>query len=189
MQERLRNYIVAQVGQNVPNLENVLAHFKPISYRRNDLILHEGDIAHHCFFVVKGCIQVFVYDKDGNEMTRDFAIDESWLMELNSFTNGIPAIENHRATEPTQVLAIDRFNFRRLMEQVPQFDQVYRQIMELSYANSVFRLNTFIAMDGLERLRWLIAHQPRLATRLSNKALASYLGLSPETLSRLKSKL
>ncbi len=189
MQEKLRNYIRTRVGQDDPNLEQVLANFKPISYQRNELILREGDMAHYCFFVVKGCIQVFVYDKEGNEMTRDFVIEESWLMELNSFTNNVPAIENHRATEPTQVLAINRFNFRRLMEQVPQFEHIYRQIMELSYANTVFRLNTFIAMDGLERLQWLIAHQPRLATRLSSKALASYLGLSPETLSRLKSKL
>lgn len=189
MQEKLRNYILARIGQDDPNLDDVLATFKPRLYRRNELILRQGDVAHHCFFVVKGCIQVFVHDKEGNEMTRDFAIEESWLMEVNSFMQGIAAIENHRTAEATQVLAIDRDNFRRLMEQVPSFEQVYRQVMELSYANSVFRLNTFIAMDGLERLQWLIRHQPRLATRLSNKALASYLGISPETLSRLKSKL
>jgi hypothetical protein len=71
----------------------------------------------------------------------------------------------------------------------PQFEKMYRQILELSYANSVYRINSFVSMDALERLRWMMDHQPKLFTRLSSKMIASYLGISPETYTRLKGKL
>ncbi|MDX2285967.1 MAG: Crp/Fnr family transcriptional regulator [Bacteroidia bacterium] len=189
MHEILRSHILDRLGSSLPDLDTVLSRFAPRSFRRGAMILQAGEVCRQCLFVVRGCIQVFVYDSEGNEMTRDFAVEESWLVEISSFMQQTPAQENFRAAERTEVLAIGPEDFREMMAQVPPFEQMYRQIMERSYANSVFRLNTFIAMDGLERLRWMIAHQPRLMTRLSSRAIASYLGISPETLSRLKAKL
>ena len=122
-------------------------------------------------------------------MTRDFIVEEGWVMEINSFGKQVPALENLRAIEPTSILAVNYNNFQVLMTKVPQFEMIYRQIIELSYTNTVFRLNTFIAMDALERLQWMQEHQPRLLSRLSSRASASYLGISAETLTRLKTKL
>jgi hypothetical protein len=75
------------------------------------------------------------------------------------------------------------------MSSVPQFDKVYKQILEASYANSVYRLNSFVALSALDRIKWLMQHRPELMTRLSSKLIASYLGISGETYSRLKAKL
>jgi CRP-like cAMP-binding protein len=76
-----------------------------------------------------------------------------------------------------------------MMERIPQFDSVYKQILEASYANSVYRLNTFVSLSALERIKWLMENRPRLAARLSSKILASYLGISQETFSRLRGKV
>jgi len=189
MKEVLKAHILQKLGDNITYLEEVLNCFQPIRYKRNEMILREGEICRYCNFIVKGCVQVFVYDREGNEMTRDFTVEEGWVMEINSFAQQIPARENLRAVEPTHVLAISPADFQSMMQLAPQFGMIYRQIMEMSYTNSVFRLNTFIAMDGLERLKWAMEHQPKLMTRLSGKAIASYLGISPETLTRLKAKL
>ncbi|WP_229216687.1 hypothetical protein [Dyadobacter sp. 3J3] len=75
------------------------------------------------------------------------------------------------------------------METVPQFDKVYKQILEASYANSVYRINTFVSLTALERIKWLMEYRPKLMSRLSSKLIASYLGISQETFSRLKGKL
>jgi hypothetical protein len=86
-------------------------------------------------------------------------------------------------------LAIDRESFQALMETVPQFDLVYKQILEASYANSVYRVNTFVSLTALERIQWLMEYRPMLMTRLSSKLIASYLGINKDVFSRLKAKL
>lgn len=185
----LEQHIRSRLGNDVENLDFVLEHFQPQRVKRREFLLRNGEICRYCYFVAKGCIQNFVYDKEGNITTRDFIFENNWVTEIQSFSTQQPAMENLRAVEPADVLAIDFASFQKLVATIPQFERVYRQIMERSYANSVYRINTFISMDALERLKWTMEHQPRLLTRLSNRMVASYLGISPETLSRLKAKL
>lgn len=189
MLDLLKQHIIDRLGKEVPNVDEVLGHFKPIRVRRNTILLRHGEVCKHVWFIAKGCVQVFVYDAEANEMTRDIVLENNWVSELISFGNRQPATENIRTVEPCELLAIDREGFQKMMETVPQFEVVYRQILEASYANSVYRLNTFVALSALDRVRWLMEYRPKLLTRLSNKLVASCLGISQETLSRLKSKL
>jgi len=189
MHDLLKQHIVDRLGRDVPKVEEVLRHFNPVRVRRNTILLRQGEVCKYVWFVAKGCVQVFVYDAEANEMTRDIVLENNWVSELISFGNRQPATENIRTVEPCELLAIDREGFQKMMETVPQFEVVYRQILETSYANSVYRINTFVSMNALDRVRWLMEYKPRFLNRLSNKLVASYLGISQETLSRLKSKL
>ncbi len=189
MTTTLRQHIISRLGKEPDNLEEVLNNFKPIQVKRNQLILKQGEMCKCVYFIASGCLQVFVHDHEMNESTRDIVIENSWCSELISFGSGSPAAENIRAVEPSDLLAIDQSSFRNLMQRIPQFDAIYKQILEASYANSVYRLNTFIAMPALERIKWLMEHRPGLMTRLSSKLIASYLGISQETFSRLKAKI
>jgi CRP-like cAMP-binding protein len=134
-------------------------------------------------------LQVYIYDTDFNETTRDIVIEDNWCSELLSFGSGNPATENIRSVEPSELFAIDRKSFQTLMETIPQFDKVYKQILEASYANSVYRINTFVSLNALERIKWMMEKRPMLMTRLSSKLIASYLGINKDVFSRLKSKL
>ena len=189
MLEILAEHIKAKLGKDTDGLDEVLSYFKPIELKRNEYLLREGEICRSCCFIVQGGIQVFTIDATGNETTRDFILEEQWLMEINSFLQQIPAKEFFRAIEATSILSISRAHFIELSARFPQFEKMYRQILELSYSNSVYRINTFVSMDALERLRWMMDNQPKLFTRLSSKMIASYLGISPETYTRLKGKL
>jgi len=75
------------------------------------------------------------------------------------------------------------------METVPQFDKVYKQILEISYSNSINRLNSFVALSALDRIKWLMEFRPTLMTRVSSRLIASYLGINKDVYSRLKAKL
>lgn len=189
MKDYLRQHIVKRLNKNLDNLEIVLSKFEPIETKRNQLILKEGTVCKHVYFVVKGCLQVYVYDHEMNETTRDIVLEDHWCSELISFGSGQPATENIRTIEPSWLLAIDRNAFQEMMETVPQFDKVYRQILESSYANSVYRINTFISLSALDRMKWLMENRPTLMSRLSSKLIASYLGIHKDVYSRLKSKL
>jgi CRP-like cAMP-binding protein len=189
MKAVLKAYIIDKFGYEPPNLERVLSMFEPFTFKRKEFLVFNGDVCKYCYFIVEGCVQVFGYDKNGNESTRDFVFDQHWVMEIESFSSQQPAKENLRAVAPCSVLGISAAHFQQMLKEVPQFEHMYRQILELSYANSVFRLNTFIAMEAAERVQWMYEHQPGLLQKLSNKMVASYLGISPETLSRLKNDL
>ena len=188
MIEKLRNHLVARVGQSASLLDLVLSHFKPIQSPRGQQLLRQGDVCNRVYFVASGALQVFVYDGQFNETTRDIVLEDSWCSELMSFGKRQPATENIRAIEDCELLAIDYDSFQMLMATVEPFGLVYKQILELSYANSVYRVNSLVSMTASERIRWLSEHRPRLVERVSSKLIASYLGISPETYSRLKAK-
>lgn len=185
----LRNHITNRLGNDIENLDKVLSMFKHIKTKRNEQLLQQGKVCKYVYFIAKGCLQVYVYDKEVNETTREIVLEDNWCSELLSFGSGNPATENIRTVEPSDLFAIDRQSFQTLMETVPQFDKVYKQILEASYANSVYRLNTFVSLSALERIKWLIDYRPMLMTRLSSKLIASYLGINKDVFSRLKSKL
>lgn len=189
MTELLREHIVQRIGKEVAHLDDVLAAFSYTKVKRNHLLVQQGAICKHVYFVARGCLQVYVHDNEMNETTRDIVTENNWCSELISFGNMQPATENIRTVEPSELFAIDRPSFQQMMATVPQFDTVYKQILEASYANSVYRLNTFVALTALERIKWLMEYRPGLMTRVSSKLIASYLGISKETYSRLKAKL
>jgi CRP-like cAMP-binding protein len=189
MIDLLKQHILRRIGRDADNLDLVLSHFKPVETKRNEVLLKQGEVCRYVYFIAKGCLQVYVYDSDMNETTRDLVIEDNWCSELISFGSGQPASENIRTVEPSQLLAIDRKGFQEMMETVPQFDKIYKQILEASYANSVYRINSFVSLSALERIKWLMEIRPTLMTRLSSKLIASYLGINKDVFSRLKSSM
>lgn len=189
MLEILRNHLENRLGKDIDNLDKVLSAFQVIKVKRNEQLLQQGEVCKFVYFVAKGCLQVYVYDKDFNETTRDIIIEGNWCTELVSFGSGLAATENIKAVEACELLAINRQAFQTMIETVPQFDKVYKQILETSYANSVYRINTFVSLSALDRIKWLMEHRPMLMTRVSSKLIASYLGINKDVFSRLKGKL
>jgi CRP-like cAMP-binding protein len=189
MIEVLHKHIRSRLGNDLENLDKVLSTFKHITTKRNEQLLRQGDTCKFVYFIAKGCIQVYVYDKDFNETTRDIVIEDNWCSELLSSGSENPSTENIRTIEPCELFAIDRQSFQTMMETVPQFDKVYKQILEASYANSVYRINTFVSLTALERIKWLMEYRPLLMTRVSSKLIASYLGINKDVFSRLKAQL
>jgi CRP-like cAMP-binding protein len=185
----LKQHITQRLGTNLDNLDLVLSKFIAIEAKRNEQLLVQGNVCKYVYFIAKGCLQVYVYDSEMNETTRDIVLEDNWCSELISFGGGLPANENIRAIEPSQLLAIDKKSFQEMMEKVPQFDKVYKQILEASYANSVYRINTFVSLSALDRIKWLMQNRPTLMTRVSSKLIASYLGIHKDVFSRLKAKL
>jgi CRP-like cAMP-binding protein len=185
----LRQHIISRLGNDIDDLDTVLSNFKHLHFDRNEFLVQKGQVCKQVYFIAKGCLQVFVYDNDMNETTRDIVTEGTWCSELLSFGSGNPATENIRTVEPCELLAIDKQGFQKMMETVPNFDKVYKQILETSYANSVYRINSFVALSALARIKWLMEFRPKLMTRVSSKLIASYLGINKDVFSRLKAKL
>jgi len=189
MLEILEKHIKERLENDVENLDLVLSKFIPIETKRNKILLEQGNHCKYVYFIAKGSLQVYIYDKELNETTRDIVLENSWCSELMSFGSGKPAQENIRTIESCSLLAIDRENFQLMLQTVPQFDKIYKQLLESAYANSVYRINTFVSLTALERIKWMMENRPGLMTRFSSKLIASYLGINKDVFSRLKGKL
>lgn len=90
---------------------------------------------------------------------------------------------------PSDLLVISRDSFFKLIDTVPEFAEVYNKFMQFAFIHSQMRIYSFLGMEGIDKLKWVMEHEPKLLTRISSKAVASYLGMTNSTLSKLRAQL
>lgn len=189
MYEKLGQYFKNRTMIDDATLEHICAHFTLIKTKRNQLLLREGEVCKHYYFVNKGCLRLFTVNKDGVEGTRYFAFEGAFGTALPSLIEQTPAFEFVQTIENSELLKISRESFFHLVDTVPQFASVYRKILEMGFITAQKRIYGFQGYDAMQKVKWVMQYQPDFLVRVSNKMAASYLGLTPATLSRIKSKL
>ena len=189
MYEKLGQYFKSRTIIDEPTLEHIFSHFTLLKTKRNQLLLREGEVCKDYYFVNKGCLRLFTLNKDGVEGTRYFAFEGSFGTALPSLIEQTPAFEFVQTIENSELLKISRESFFQLVDTVPQFARVYRKILEMGFITAQKRIYGFQGFDAMQKVRWVMQYQPDFLVRVSNKMAASYLGLTPATLSRIKSKL
>lgn len=189
MDELLISYIKSKISIPDDEMSTILSHFKPMKLKKNELILMQGQSSQRTFFVVKGCLRIFFINEEGQDSTRYFAFENQFATALVSFITSEPSEEFIQAVEDSEVYYITHQNFYSLLDLIPQWEKFYRIYLETAYVTNTKRLMSFLVQDALEKYRQLLDENPVIVRRLSNKMVASYLNVSQETLSRLKSKL
>ncbi|MCA4900029.1 MAG: Crp/Fnr family transcriptional regulator [Cytophagales bacterium] len=177
------------IGVDHPDLNHIVSKFEGRKTKRNEILQKSGEVSRYVFFVNKGCGRTYYIQPDGGESTRYIAIEGDFFSSLSSFITQQPTLEFVQAIEPSELLMISRNNFTELLNTSLAFEKIYRQSMEYAYLLTTWRLESFITRDAKARYEFLLQTDPDLVLRLSNKIVASYLGISQETLSRLKSKI
>jgi CRP-like cAMP-binding protein len=189
MYDKLGQYFKRRTAIDEPTLELIFSHFSVFKTKRNQILLREGDTCNHYYFVNKGCLRLFTYNSEGIEATRYFAFEGAFGTALPSLIEQTPAFEFVQTIEPSELLKISRDSFFHLVDTVPPFAKVYRLILEMGFITAQKRIYGFQGFDAMQKVKWVMQYQPDFLVRVSNKMAASYLGISPATLSRLKSKL
>lgn len=187
--QQLKNYLAENTALKNDDIESISLLFKWKKVKRNEILEREGQICKHIYFVVKGCLRLYEIDKKGNEVTAFFALEDSFFSALPSFITQKPSIDFLVAHEPSELLVIERENFIRIVAEFPEFGILYHKFMEFAFIHSQMRIYMFLGMEGIDKLRWVMEHEPKLLTRVSSKSVASYLGMTNSTLSKLRAKL
>jgi len=169
--------------------ELVQAKFHHRLYRKRQYVLQEGDVCTHLNFVVRGCLRLYKIDDRGNTHILQFAAENYWVNDLGSF-HGLKASQlNIDALEDTVTLQITRDDLVTLFTQAPKFDRIFRVLMENSYIRLQQRLLQNISSTAEDRYKSFIEIYPHLVNRLSQVQIAAFLGIAPESLSRLRNGL
>ncbi len=189
MNEKLVQYFKSRTNIDEKTLDYISSHFEKVKAKRNEYLLKQGQVCKHYYFVNKGCLRLFTTNNDGIETTRYFAFEGAFGTALPSLIDQTPAFENVQTIEKSELLKITRTDFYHLVNTVPQFAKIYRMILERGFITAQKRIYGFQGFDALQKVKWVMEYQPDFLVRVSNKMASSYLGISPSTLSRLKSKL
>ena len=186
--EPLLDYFKSIIPLNIEEKQSVAELFKPRLYRKKQYILQEGDICTQFNFVVRGCLRSYKIDDKGNIHVLQFAVENNWINDLGSFHGERPSSLNIDALEDTVVFQISLDNLKTLYIKTPKFDRIFRVLIENGFIRLQERLLQNISSTAEERYEAFLELYPYLSNRLSQVLIASYLGITPEFLSRLRSK-
>lgn len=189
MHDKLFQYFSAKTKLDRATFDSFAHLFQPRKVKRKTLLLRAGETCRYNYFVNAGCLRFYTLNEEAQESTRYFAFEGKFGTALTSLIEESPSFEFIEAVEHSEVLAIHRRDFYELVETVPAVNRIYRDILEMAYVTSQRRIYNLQGESALERLRWLMEYQPKILARLSSKVVASYLGVTPYTLSRLKGEL
>ncbi|TDX02129.1 Crp/Fnr family transcriptional regulator [Dinghuibacter silviterrae] len=157
--------------------------------KRRQFILQEDDVCKHYTFVAEGCFRVFHVDKKGVEHNLQFAAENEWIMIIDSFFNQKKSSVYIEAIEPSVIFQLSRPDLIHLFRTYPKFDRNFRVIVETRFAELENRLLQTISATAEERYLAFLGQYPALSQRLPNTHIASYLGITPEFLSRIRKEL
>ncbi|MAU70673.1 MAG: cyclic nucleotide-binding protein [Pseudozobellia sp.] len=186
------------------NAEALLAHFESylpfeedeksliksrISHKavkRREFILQTGEVCKYYTFVVKGILRLFVLDEEGKEHNILFAGENEWISDITSFHATKPGVSNIQALEPSEIIQIAQQDLYFLYINIQKLDRIFKVITEEKYVELQNRVFHTISSTAHQRYLAFLEQYPKLAYRLPNTQIASYLGITPEFLSMIR---
>ena len=169
--------------------ELIKAKFHPHLFLKKQFALQHGDVCEYFNFVVRGCLRLYKVGSDGVYHILQFATENYWILDLTSFHKQQPALLNIDALEDTVVLRINHDDLIDLYIKAPKFDRIFRVLLENHFMLQQQRMGQLFSSTAEERYQLFLETYPHLLNRLSQVQIASYLGITPEFLSRIRSRM
>jgi CRP-like cAMP-binding protein len=184
--EVFKNYIRERSSVSEDELTQVESVCQIKKVRRRQYLLQEGDVWKYNAFVTKGCLRTYTIDEKGNDHIINFAVENWWTGDRESLASGQPSMYNIDALEDSEVVLITKTNFDKLCEEIPAFNTMVNAILQKSFIVAQNRIYTFISLSAEEKYIKFLEKYPHLAKRVPQSMIASYLGITAETLSRIR---
>ena len=187
--EVLRTYLEARASFTDEEFAFLRERFIPTTLPAGEFLQRAGDVPRHAAFVATGCLRSYVIDANGKEHIIQFAPETWWLADATSLMTGAPSQYFFDAVEDSELLLIDPPSQQVLLDQVPSYAAAFRTGLQKHNAAKDQRIVTTLTTTAEERYLEFIARYPSLAQRVPQWMMASYLGVSPETISRVRKNL
>ena len=185
----LRTYLEARASFTDEEFAFLRERFIPTTLPAGEFLQRAGDVPKHGAFVATGCLRSYVIDANGKEHIIQFAPETWWLADATSLMTGAPSQYFFDAVEDSELLLIDPPSQQLLVDQVPSYAAAFRTGLQKHSAAKDQRIVTTLTTTAEERYLEFIARYPSLAQRVPQWMMASYLGVSPETVSRVRKNL
>lgn len=189
MHELLLESISQKVKVTDQDLEHLKRFFIPKKIRKRQYILNAGDVCQYITFVEKGMLRSFLVDDTGHEHVVQFAVEGWWISDMGSFLSGNDALYNIEALEDSEVLNLSRQAMDDVMNQLPALERYFRLLMQNNIVALQRRVIAYMSLSAEEKYLKLMDVCPDIINRAPQQHIASYLGITPETLSRIRKQV
>ncbi|TRW26749.1 Crp/Fnr family transcriptional regulator [Flavobacterium zepuense] len=186
MFEDFKNYLLDKVTLTDEELAQIEAVSAIKKLRKRQMLLQEGQVWQYNAFVCKGLTRTFSIDAKGNERIVNFGPENYWTGDLESLMAGTPARFSIDALEDTAVLLIQHEDFKNLCSTIPNFNNLINTLVQKSLAVSQKRINDSISLSAEELYNAFLQKHALVANRIPQHMIASYLGITPETITRIR---
>jgi CRP-like cAMP-binding protein len=187
MYENLIKYCKSFVEIDEASEEDLQSNFLPKKINKKEFLLKEGKICNMVAYVDKGTMRIF-HTIDGNELTCDIILENSFVTDFKSLNNGEASAINIQAIDDCELLIIDKFDLIKLYDTNKHIERLGR-IMAEKIAIRTIEIAASLSFDKPEmRFKKLLSTQPELFQKVPQKYLANILGISPESLSKIKAR-
>jgi CRP-like cAMP-binding protein len=189
MYDLLHRHITKRVHLTRQEFDVCTRFFVPKKIGKRQFLLQNGDVCRHLAFVNSGCLREYTVDHKGDEHIIQFAIEDWWISDLNSFLSGSPSTHNIDALHDSDVLLLDITAREELLESVPKIERFFRMLLEANYIATHKRITQALSASAEERYLLFIKTYPNLVEQVPQNQIASYLGITPQSLSRIRREL
>ncbi|MCC7466496.1 MAG: Crp/Fnr family transcriptional regulator [Saprospiraceae bacterium] len=184
--------ILQNIGKHIELRPDEQSHFISLldskTIPRKALLLKEHEVCRHSAFVVAGCLRGYTVDANGFEHVLQFAPPDWWIADMYSLLSGKPGQLNIDALEATEVFLLAKTDQEQLYRDIPRFERFFRIITEKSLVSSRQRVLDNMSLSAQERYDQFCRQYPTLIHTIPQKQIAAYIGVTPEFLSKLRSK-
>ncbi len=168
--------------------EIVLSEFETLFVKKKKDLLEAGEVCKYIYFITQGCMRSYFVDAKGNEHIYQIRMDNNWISDLQSFFSQRPSLYYLEALEDTHLLRISLDKLEELYEKVPKLERYFRILFQKAYINALERLNATMWDTAVDRYNEMLKEHPDMFQRVPLVYIASYLGITPESLSRIRKK-
>jgi CRP-like cAMP-binding protein len=189
MYTHLDKSIREKVTLSPEEMELIHHYFIPKKLRKRQYLLNAGDVCQYLAFVEKGLLRLFSIDDKANEHVIQFAMEGWWASDMASFLGGDDARYNIEALEESELLLLTKASLDELMDKFPKMERYFRLLMQNNIVAYQRRLTSSHSDTAEEKYRKLIKAYPDIINRSPQHDVASYLGITPETLSRIRKQI
>ncbi|OIQ22582.1 MAG: cyclic nucleotide-binding protein [Flavobacterium sp. MedPE-SWcel] len=155
---------------------------------KKEHLLKAGEVCCNNYFIIKGCFRLYLITDKGAEQIVQFGIENWWITDYVSLKSGKPSEFYLQATEDAQVVVLNKAIEEELFAKIPQLERYFRLVLERAYSAQLIRIHYIFNLTGEEQYKIFNGEFPEFVQRVPQYMLASFLGITPESLSRLRAK-
>jgi len=184
MSEILRQQIEKITPLTDKEFDYILSHFTTKKIKKHQFLIQESDLVQNDYFVIKGLLKAYYINEEGKEHIMQFAMEDWWITDYQAYFNQTKALLNIDCIEPTEVLCLSLYNREKLCADMHKIEHFFRKKSNSGYVALQRRILSLLNSNAKERYEQLLQQYPALFQRVPKTLIASYLGVSRETLSR-----